>query len=767
MIDSVRAGAIDAYGQLYERHVGAAYNLARQLARSSAEADDLVSEAFAKVLDTLRAGRGPDTAFRAYLLTALRHTAYDRTRRERRVELADDVAEVAPEATAVPFADTAVAGLERSLAARAFARLPERWQTVLWHTEIEGQSPAEVAPLLGLTANGVSALAYRAREGLKQAYLQVHLAETQAERCRATVDRLGAWTRGGLSKRETAQVETHLDECADCRALAAELADVNGALRGIVAPMVLGAGATGYLAAAAGTAKAAAAGAAAAASAGSASASTGSGGNVLTAAPRQLLGAAASAAALVIAVVIGLAAGDDEDPAAQVAPLPTTTVRATTAPSPDLSTTQATTTTTTEPTTTTAPTTTTEPATTTAPTTTTAEPTTEAPPAARPEPRPEPEPEPRPEPEPTPPNLVPTVPSGFRLTPGADPVEMPITVRNSGQTASVPASAALLLPPGVRSVGAPASFAGGRLAQLDGAAGQTVTCPAGTGAVTCATAQGIAPGGTATFLFHLQADWEAVTGRITGTITAGTALSVAVEVDVEVTPVEDALDLRVRQWHHGFWDPRLDVSVTNTGGRAGAMRLVVESDEHVALVALWPGCRRSQHRVVCEQQLARGATFRVPVWVLGLPWRHGVVRVSATLGTAAKSLEVPLEPHPGHDAEPEPPVGTPPTQAPAPTTTARPAPATTTPPGTTTPAPPTPTGTPTGPTTGPTTPPTEPRPTSRTEPTSATPEPTTPAPEPEPTPEPTTPAPEPCAPRPPWLPPLLGDLLPGLCPPPS
>jgi anti-sigma factor RsiW len=39
-----------------------------------------------------------------------------------------------------------------------------------------------------------------------------------------------AWTRGGLAKREKAQVEAHLDTCERCRALAAELADVNGAM---------------------------------------------------------------------------------------------------------------------------------------------------------------------------------------------------------------------------------------------------------------------------------------------------------------------------------------------------------------------------------------------------------------------------------------------------------------------------------------------------------------------------------------------------------
>jgi RNA polymerase sigma factor (sigma-70 family) len=234
LIDAVRTGQLAAYGPLYERHVAAAYNLARQLSRSPAEADDLVSEAFAKVLDALTAGRGPDSAFRAYLLTALRHTAYDKTRRDRRIDLSDDVGEatgVRAEAVSVPFTDPAVAGLERSLAAEAFARLPVRWQAVLWHTEVEGQSPAEVAPILGLTPNGVSALAYRAREGLKQAYLQVYLADQAEERCRATTDRLGAWTRDGLSKRETRQVEEHLYECVGCRALAAELRDVNWEMR--------------------------------------------------------------------------------------------------------------------------------------------------------------------------------------------------------------------------------------------------------------------------------------------------------------------------------------------------------------------------------------------------------------------------------------------------------------------------------------------------------------------------------------------------------
>lgn len=232
LIEAVRRGDTAAYGDLYARHVASARNLARQLSRTTAEADDLVSEAFIRVLQVLRTGGGPDSAIRAYLLTALRHTAYDRTRKERRVELSEDITEtVDPALVSVPFDDTVTASAERALAKKAFAGLPDRWRKVLWLTEVEGQTPAEVAPSLGLTPNGVSALAYRAREALRQGYLQAHLAAAKAKQCGPTTEVLGSWTRRGLPKRQAREVEVHLDECASCRALSTELAEINSCFR--------------------------------------------------------------------------------------------------------------------------------------------------------------------------------------------------------------------------------------------------------------------------------------------------------------------------------------------------------------------------------------------------------------------------------------------------------------------------------------------------------------------------------------------------------
>lgn len=244
LIVAVRAGDTHAYGVLFERHRDAAMHLARQLV-SGPDADDLVAESFIRVLTTLQNGKGPEEFFRAYLLTSIRRLHIDRIRAGQRVRTTDDEAELD---RAVDFVDPAEMRFEQGAAATAFASLPERWQLVLWHLDVEGHKPADVAPLLGMTANSVSALAYRAREGLRQAYLQSHLAPSLHASCRTTTGMLGAYVRKGLSQRDVVKVETHLDDCSRCTGLYLELAEINGNLSGILGPALLGSVFTGYTA---------------------------------------------------------------------------------------------------------------------------------------------------------------------------------------------------------------------------------------------------------------------------------------------------------------------------------------------------------------------------------------------------------------------------------------------------------------------------------------------------------------------------------------
>src|ERR1700759_2883151 len=71
LIAASRTGDAAAYDTLYRRHAAPARNLARQRVRGQAEADDVVAETFAKILDLRRRGGGPKVAFRSSLLTAV------------------------------------------------------------------------------------------------------------------------------------------------------------------------------------------------------------------------------------------------------------------------------------------------------------------------------------------------------------------------------------------------------------------------------------------------------------------------------------------------------------------------------------------------------------------------------------------------------------------------------------------------------------------------------------------------------------------------
>ncbi|MFF4620276.1 sigma-70 family RNA polymerase sigma factor [Nonomuraea jabiensis] len=236
LLQAVREGNAAAYGQLYERHVAAARALARQLVRR-AEVEDVVAESFTKILDLVGRGGGPESGFRTYLLTVVRRTVHDRSRVESRQVATGEIEEYDP---GVPFVDPALVGLEKSLIAKAFLSLPERWRAVLWHIEVERRRPAEVAPLLGLSPNGVAALAYRAREGLRQAYLQMHLGSPPKHDCRPVLGKMGAYVRDGLTRRDAKEVDEHVGACEECNGVLLELTDVNRGLRVMVGPLIAG-----------------------------------------------------------------------------------------------------------------------------------------------------------------------------------------------------------------------------------------------------------------------------------------------------------------------------------------------------------------------------------------------------------------------------------------------------------------------------------------------------------------------------------------------
>ncbi|MFJ6720635.1 sigma-70 family RNA polymerase sigma factor [Streptomyces sp. NPDC091259] len=354
LLARMRAGNDGAYEELFRRHADAVRRYARTCCRDAHTADDLTAEVFARTLQAVRGGAGPDHSVRAYLLTTVRRVAAAWAKTAKREHLVEDFAVFAEQAAAGTEAGGGLGGLsgddtlelgadvramheaERSLAMQAFRSLPERWQAVLWHTTVEESTPSAIAPLFGLSANATAVLAVRAREGLKQAYLQAHVSSALSEGgdCARYADRLGAYARGGLRLRAERGLRRHLEECAKCRLAARELKDVNAGIPALLPVAVIGWFAAGYAAKAAGVVAGGAfaaggAGAAAAAAGGStagagaagagAGAAGGAGGGAGGAVVSEGLGMpakAAIAAGLAVAAAAGVVfalAGDDPE----------------------------------------------------------------------------------------------------------------------------------------------------------------------------------------------------------------------------------------------------------------------------------------------------------------------------------------------------------------------------------------------------------------------------------------------------------------------
>jgi RNA polymerase sigma factor (sigma-70 family) len=243
LIANARSGDQGAFAELWRRHYRSGARVARQFT-SSIDADDLVSEAYTRIYQRVLAGGGPSGAFRPYLYTTIRNLASTWGAKSRDVQV-DDIADYEDPST---IDDPVAVALDRTLTARAFRSLPERWQSVLWYTEVEGMDPHEVAPILGMSANGVAALSYRAREGLRKAWLQAHVSEPGvSEACKWTIARLGDNARHSLTVREQEKLSDHLKTCAKCAIVSEEVDEVGSHLAMVLLPIMLGAGVGGIL----------------------------------------------------------------------------------------------------------------------------------------------------------------------------------------------------------------------------------------------------------------------------------------------------------------------------------------------------------------------------------------------------------------------------------------------------------------------------------------------------------------------------------------
>jgi RNA polymerase sigma-70 factor, ECF subfamily len=145
-------------------HLDAAYNLARWLSRSPADADDIVQDAMLRAFRAFDGFRGGDA--RAWLLAIVRNCWLSAGRAKQRrghTVLEVSVADAGPD----PEERAIQAGHTRRLEAM-IARLPDDFREVLVLREIQDMSYREIAEITGAPIGTVMSRLARARTMLRE-----------------------------------------------------------------------------------------------------------------------------------------------------------------------------------------------------------------------------------------------------------------------------------------------------------------------------------------------------------------------------------------------------------------------------------------------------------------------------------------------------------------------------------------------------------------------------------------------------------------------
>lgn len=156
------------FDQVVLPHLDAAYNLARWLTRSDADAEDVVQEACVRALRFFGAYRGDNA--RGWLLAIVRNSCYDFLRRHRPQELTDVFDEeihTVVEDTQTPEA-LLLRRADRAMVRQALETLPLAWREVIILRELEGLSYKQIADVAGIKIGTVMSRLARARARLQQ-----------------------------------------------------------------------------------------------------------------------------------------------------------------------------------------------------------------------------------------------------------------------------------------------------------------------------------------------------------------------------------------------------------------------------------------------------------------------------------------------------------------------------------------------------------------------------------------------------------------------
>ena len=159
----VAKGDLDAFGELVRRHQRTAWRIAHRFLGDPAEAEDVVQEAFLRILAAAPRYK-PSAAFPTYLYRVVTRLCTDYSRKKRPI-FTDSFPE-----TVDPSPDPAAALVNKrrdALIRKALDALPSRQRMVVILKYYEGLSYGDISRAMGTTVKAVERLLDHARTTLQ------------------------------------------------------------------------------------------------------------------------------------------------------------------------------------------------------------------------------------------------------------------------------------------------------------------------------------------------------------------------------------------------------------------------------------------------------------------------------------------------------------------------------------------------------------------------------------------------------------------------
>jgi RNA polymerase sigma-70 factor (ECF subfamily) len=170
---AVRAGELDALGELFERHHAPLFGFLVKLTGDRPAAEDLVQTVFHRMLKYRHTYRD-EGSFRAWIYLLARRCAADAFRKTSAAPVPADPAVFADCADDAPHAGLrAVARDDHALLRRALARLDRDDREVLLLSRFQELSFAEISGILECSVGAAKVRAHRALCELRDIYFQL------------------------------------------------------------------------------------------------------------------------------------------------------------------------------------------------------------------------------------------------------------------------------------------------------------------------------------------------------------------------------------------------------------------------------------------------------------------------------------------------------------------------------------------------------------------------------------------------------------------